>query len=140
MLFDPPGRRSALTTTDKLIEDLEVGLAAARAFAAGGGDVDDPAPAETAGSMMPGGVDSAPVSAAPSEPAVEPGILSGVEAAAKPVLADVEHAAETEGLDLMHELKEGKAVKEVARLVNEAPDALESIIRAISDIAQGVRI
>jgi hypothetical protein len=125
-----------LTTTDSLIADLEAGLAAAKKLAAA--DLPDPpAPASAAldTSMMPGGADSAPVSAA-----VEPGVLSEAEAAAKPVFAEAEHAAETEGLDLIHELKEGKAVKEVAHLVDEAPDALESIVKAISDIAQGVRI
>ena len=116
-----------MTTTDSLIADLEAGLAAAKALA--GADLPDPpAPASAAPaidtSMMPGGADSAPVSAAEPAPVHE----SGVEG--------VEHVAEAEGLDLLHELKEGKAVKEVASLVHAA----EGFVKAINDIAQGVRI
>jgi hypothetical protein len=125
-----------LTTTDSLIADLEAGLAAAKALAAG----DMPqaaAPAASAvpavdTSMMPGGADSAPVTA------IGPPVVAKAEAPS--IVDDVEHAVETEGLDLMYELKEGKTVKEVAHLVSGAPDVIESIVRAISDIAQGVRI
>ena len=136
-----------MTTTDSLIADLEAGLAAAKAL--GLGEVDapsaskpEPGEAVVDTSMMPGGADSAPVSAALSEPAIEPGVLSEAEAAAKPVLADVEHVAETEGLDLVDKLKDGKTVKEVAGLLHnvESNTAVESIVKAISDIAQGVRI
>lgn len=120
-----------MTTTDSLIADLEAGLAAAKALA--GADTVSQSTAvepEPAGSMMPGGVDSAPVKA------VEAPVVKEIGNEA----LDVEHAVETEGLDLLHELKEGKTAKEVAHLVDAAPDALGSIVKAISDIAQGVRI
>jgi hypothetical protein len=124
-----------LTTTDSLIADLEAGLAAAKALA--GADIasqDTAVEPEPTGSMMPGGVDSAPVSAV--EPATPAKATTVVEAD----VADVERAAETEGLDLVHELREGKPVKELAHLLGGSAGAVESIVQAISDIAQGVRI
>ena len=130
-----------MTTTGNLIADLEAGLAAAKALAAG----DMPpaaAPAASAvpavdTSMMPGGADSAPANAAEPVAATETADWD-----LKPVLAETEHAAETEGLNLIDKLKDGKTVKEVAGLLHdvESSTAVESIVQAISDIAQGVRI
>ena len=124
-----------MTTTGNLIADLEAGLAAAKALAAG----DMPpaaAPAASAvpavdTSMMPGGADSAPANAAEPVAATETADWD-----LKPVLA------ETEGLNLIDKLKDGKTVKEVAGLLHdvESSTAVESIVQAISDIAQGVRI
>lgn len=123
-----------MTTTNSLIADLEAGLAAARRLAEGDtAQPSQPVEPEPEPNMMPGGVDSAPVSA------VETAVADGV-GELKTEIKPIEHAAETEGLDLLHEFREGKAVKEVAHLVSEAPNALESIVKAIGDIAQGVRI
>ncbi len=135
-----------MTTTDSLIADLEAGLAAAKALAA----ADTPLPAAPAASvvpavdtsMMPGGADSAPVSAA--EPDLNAPLTPETAASFAPASAAlaIEHAAEAEGLDLLKELADGKPVKEVAGLLHDvvSSTATESIVKAISDIAQGVRI
>jgi hypothetical protein len=131
-----------LTTTDSLIADLEAGLAAARALdrqAPMQPPVTTTAPVVDT-SMMPGGADSAPVSAA--EPDLNAPLTPESAAEFMPTSAALAHAAETEGLDLIDKLKDGKTVKEVAGLLHdvESSTAVESIVKAISDIAQGVRI
>jgi hypothetical protein len=119
--------------TVELIADLEKGLAAAKKLAAQGGEPADTSP-ESEGSMMPGGVDSAPVSTSePHEP---------TDAELQGDFAHLDHVAETGGLDLLHELGEGRTVKEVAALIHKIQDGSEAdvIVKAISDLAQGVRI
>jgi hypothetical protein len=125
----------------EIIADLEKGLAAARELPEGEGPADltegkvTGAIADT--SMMPGGADGAPVSAVEPEPTASSGLAQVVGD-----LAPVEHVAETEGLDLLQKLKDGHTVKEVAGFLHgiESNTAVESIIKAIADVAQGVRI
>jgi hypothetical protein len=124
--------------TVELIADLEKGLAAAKELAAQQDPTAAPAPpAEPDTSQMPGGVDSAPVSAAEPLPVHE-----STDAQLQKDFAPVEHAAETEGLDLLDKLKDGHTVKEVVGFLNKlgGDGAAESIVKAISDVAEGVRI
>jgi hypothetical protein len=126
--------------TVELISDLEKGLAAAKELAAQGEPakaVGQDGPPEPDTSQMPGGVDSAPVSATEPAPVHEP-----TDAELQKDFAPVEHAAEIEGLDLLEKLKDGHTVKEVASLLHsiESSTAAESIVKAIGDLAQGVRI
>lgn len=123
--------------TAELIADLERGLVAAKKLAAQGGEPLADAPPEPEGSMMPGGADSAPVNAAEPSPVHEP-----TDAQLQKDFAPAEHAAETEGLDLLDKLKDGHTVKEVASLLHgiESNTGVESIVRAIADLAEGARI
>jgi hypothetical protein len=124
--------------TAELIADLEKGLAAARELAAehAATPLTATEPIQPDTSQMPGGVDSAPVSSSEPEPAIP-----AIAEAAKD-FAPVEHAAETGGLDILNKLMDGHTVKEVAGLLHgiESNTAAESIVRAIADLAQGVRI
>lgn len=128
----------------ELIADLEKGLAAAKELAASeqGSTVNEltvgpDGSQEPDTSQMPGGVDSAPVSAPEPEPVHEP-----TDAELQKAFAPVEHAAETEGLDILDKLKDGASVKKIADLFHdmESHGVVESLIKAISDVAQGVRI
>lgn len=107
-------------STTGLIADLEAGLEAARRLAA----QQAPAPAEQAApaalapdtSMMPGGVDSAPVSTAETP------------------IQKVERAVETEAVDIIAELKSGTSVSDIANKLLDQ-DGLGSIVKAIGDLA-----
>jgi hypothetical protein len=131
--------------TEERIAELEKELAAAKELAAQGEPpkaAGQDGPPEPDTSQMPGGVDSAPVSEAELKAPLTPE-TAATYAPASAALA-VERAAETDGLDILDKLKEGHTVKWIADRL-DSPDLdsahrLESIVRAISDLAQGVRI
>lgn len=122
--------------TAELIADLERGLAAAKELAAQG-PPETKAPSIAAAadtSQMPGGVDSAPV----NEPDPHTAPLTPT---ANAQVAGFE-LAETEGLDLLAKLKDGATVEEVSALLHDAASEpfVKAIVKAIADVAQGVRI
>jgi hypothetical protein len=79
---------------------------------------------------MPGGVDSAPV----NEGVPASGIIHTVTTEVKAV----EHAAAADGLDIIHELKAGASINDVANKLLDSTTAAPAIVKAIADLAKAV--
>lgn len=112
-----------MSAVDEQIAKLQADLEALKASQAAP-DTSPPTtepPIDTSG--MPGGVDSAPVSTSttPEDPVGEK------------IVREAEQAVETEGLDIINELKHSSISEVAGRLLDQ--DGLKSIVSAIGKLA-----
>jgi len=96
-----------------------------------------PAPAAPDTSGMPGGVDSAPVNEPDPTP---PGHITAVETRIEPDREPISGLAVVEGVDILHELKAGTAVDEIANRLLDSVHGQKVIVKAIGDIVKAIGI